>query len=259
MNSIIKYSSGLLFAVTFFCSSALATSLESSLTVEAGFSVAGVNSTSYDTANFNAFSPFTGFISSEIYSVGSFTSGPLGSNLEFFMLSEAAFYDGNHIAGKANNFGVKNAQGDFISLLDSAVADPGSSGNAVQGVGEEWTFVLRSPESDFSSKEVDNADSRKHIIARRVEKDGQIVINNPDLKGLTGPLVFNLLAGDYILFMEDLLAGTNSLFSLNGDFDYNDMVVVVRQSDIPEPGSLLLMSLGLAGLGAVRRKRAAKA
>jgi hypothetical protein len=61
------------------------------------------------------------------------------------------------------------------------------------------------------------------------------------------------LPGQYILGWEDLvLTGPT-------DKDYQDMIVRVSVSSVPEPGTLALMMLGFAGLSLSRRRKAVAA
>lgn len=230
-----------------------ATSLQDAISPRANFTLGNVDLNSYDGPGYDAFKPFSNFTDSTISSVSSFSGSQHGgSQVEFFLLSEVAYYDGR-VPGLGNSFGVLNANGDFVSVLGPG-ANPGAAKSLIQGDDEEFTFALNSPEGEFSSIDSDNEDKAPHILAMQVTKAGEVSIPNANLLGILH--TFNLQVGDVVLFLEDLFYTGNMLQNgLPSDFDYNDMVVVVRSQPIPEPATMFLLGAGLAVFG---RKRARK-
>ena len=56
------------------------------------------------------------------------------------------------------------------------------------------------------------------------------------------------------LFVGDIIVGFNDNHLNNSDGDYDDIIIAMRATSVPAPGSLTLLSLGLFGLLFVRRK-----
>lgn len=233
---------------------ASATTLGDAAGIRGDFILGDVDGHSYDGTGFDAFKPFNGFTGADILQFGSLTGGEQGSVLQFFLLSEVAHYDGNILPGQGDGFGLTDANGNFISLLGPN-AGLGSMAEYTLGAGEQMTFALDSPESMFSSIDSENADGSAHMLGLQVMQDGLVTIPSANLFG--DMMTFNLLAGDYIIFIEDLLASGNMLYGgMPSDFDFNDMVIIVREQAVPEPATYMLIALGMLMVYYHKRRQA---
>lgn len=199
---------------------------------------------SYDGPGFNGVGHVGAVSTLNFLELSNFDATPTGVDYEMYFLSSVAAYKDQ------NEFGLMNDKGDFVSSVKGSSA-LGSKSTYSQAPSENLKFAFRSPESTFFSDPTENADGALHMLALQASKDALVTIPQADLQG--NSMAFNLLAGDFVFFLEDMLS-TSGFRGLPGaDFDFNDFLVVVRakRAEVPEPATLFLLTS--AGLLFIRR------
>jgi hypothetical protein len=200
---------------------------------------------SYDGAGFNNVGAYAGNPTT-FQEYTSFDGGVAGTGYEMFFLSSVADYKNQ------DTFGLLNEQNQFVSSINGSSA-LGSKVTYSQAAGEKLKLGFQSPESLFFSKAADNKDGKSHIISLMATTDAVLTIPKADQQG--NSITFNLLAGDILCFIEDMLFDSTYNFAKGSDFDYNDFLTVIRAkpAEVPEPATVCL--LGLGALTALRRRK----
>lgn len=217
------------------------------------------DTTSYDRPEFNAFTPFAGIVDPTLAQLHGFSVAG-SAELTVTMIAERGWFDGKHLT-VGNTFGFVDGNGQYVSFLDKD-ANPGDSASLTLSQGN-YNFAISSPEGlffDDDEKNLYNGQPNTQMLAMRVVKDTIMTIQNADLFGAS--IILDLHAGDLILAFEDLRSGCNlnvgnGLTCTLTDADFNDGLLLVRSNSapVPEPGTMMLLSSGLFGFVARRRRR----
>lgn len=79
--------------------------------------------------------------------------------------------------------------------------------------------------------------------------------NTVDALGRSHFAVFDLGNGHYVIGVEDKMGDPTGAILNWSDYDYNDLVVDLTTTQVPEPSSMLLLGVGLIGGASMLRRR----